>query len=150
MADSLEGLRQSISGLVDHKALDEYKHAAGQAAKKAAIDAAELDLGSDAAFSGFRRKVPLRAGYDLEPGPRLTLNLSPKGMWMLANDGRRAGAGRVYPRKGKALKTPYGPRKSVKSSSSRGLGTLADAEKAIERDTFKAVDVRISQRIGEF
>lgn len=156
MADSLADLRRSLTGLVDQNATDELKHVAGQAAKKAAIDVAERDLGADAAFSGWRRRVPLKAGYDLEPGSRVTLNLSPKGLWMLANDGRRAGAGRVYPRRGrgagipKVLNTPWGPRRSVRSSSTRGFGTLADAEKAIERDTFKAVDVALTQKVGRF
>jgi hypothetical protein len=153
MADDLSGLRASISGLVDQKSVDAMKHVAGQAAKKAAIDVAQRDLGGDAAFSGFRRRVPLKAGYDLEADSRVTLNLSPKGLWMLANDGRRRPppGGRVYPRKGKgALSTPWGPRKSVRASRSRGLGTLADAEVAVERETFKAVDVELTQRIGRF
>lgn len=100
--------------------------------------------------------MPLRAGYDMGDGPRITVNLSPKGLWMLANDGRRAKPGRVYPRKGRggagasALRTPWGPRKSVRSSSSHGFGTLADAERAIERDAIKAVDVKLTQTVTGF
>ena len=49
---TLADLQRSITALVDQKSVDEIKHVAGQAAKKAAIDVAERDLGSDAAFSG--------------------------------------------------------------------------------------------------
>lgn len=158
MTGGLTDLRRDLVALVDQGAVDEFKHAAGQAAKKAASTAAERDLGGDAAFSGFRRRVPLRAGYDMDPGTRLTVNLSPKGLWMLANDGRRRrpASGRVYPRKArgglgsKALNTPWGPRRSVRASTTSGFGTLKDAEIAIERDAIKAVDVKITQKVGRF
>lgn len=157
---TLAGLKADLSKFVDGLN-DEMRHVAGLAAKDAALDAAEKDLGADRAMSGFKRKsAQLRAGYDLTP-TGVTLNLTPKGLWMLANDGRRANSGKtrggkVHPRKGRggaggrALNTPWGPRANVKSSSSRGLGTLTDAEKAIESETFKAVDKAVTQRIARF
>lgn len=139
---------------------DEIRHVAGQAAKEAALGAASRDLGADRTFSGFNRKnARLDAGYDLTDNG-VTLNLRPKGLWMLANDGRRAGTGKarggtIQPRQrrrggSQALMTPWGPRANVRTSASRGMGTLADAEKAIETDTFKAVDKAVGERIRKF
>jgi hypothetical protein len=157
-AQALIGLRADLTKFVDGLD-DELRHVAGLAAKEAALDAAEKDLGADRTFSGFRRKsAQLRAGYDLTPAG-VTLNLTPKGLWNLANDGRRPGTGKavggkVFPRKGrggsKALNTPWGPRANVKTSRSRALGTLADAEEDVERETFKAVDKAVAQRIVRF
>jgi hypothetical protein len=154
MANTLASVRADLSKFVDAKATESLKHVAGGAAKKAAIAAAERDTGGDGILSGFnRRSAKLSAGYDMGEGSSLTLNLSPKGLWTLMNTGRRAGVGRVYPKKrrgAKALGTPWGPRQSVRSSAWGGKGTLADAERAVEVETFKAVDREIAKRIGGF
>lgn len=156
---SIASLRIDLSKFLDDDATDELKEIAGMAAKEAALDVAERDLGSDRAFSGFkRRNARLDAGFDIEDGPRVVLNLRPKGLWMLANDGRRANTGKAKggiiqpgPRaKSSVMRTPWGPRANVKSSKSRGLGTLADAENAVERETFKAVDAALLKRAGRF
>lgn len=124
----------------------------GLAAKKAALEAAERDVGSDRTMSGFRRKsAKLNARYDITGVSAVNLELYPKGLWMLANDGRRRlpAGGRVVPkvRRGgsgsKALNTPYGPRRSVKASRSKGLGTLADAETDAQREAYKAADRQV-------
>lgn len=158
-ARALQNLRVDLTKFVEGLD-DELRHVAGAAAKEAAFGAAERDLGSDRTFSGFNRKnARLDAGYDLTDNG-VVLNLRPAGLWNLANYGRRAGTGktkggRVYPRKGRGggsavLNTPWGPRANVKASSSRGLGTLKDAETAIESDVFKAVDRATTERCREF
>lgn len=146
MAETLASFGNKIDHL--HKELtgDAIPNRMGMAAKKASLAAAERDLGGDRAFSGFRRRnAKLGARYEPMTGSAVELQLYPKGLWVLANDGRRKlpPGGRVYPRKGrggtgaKALNTPWGPRRSVAASRSKGLGTLADAERDAEREALK-------------
>jgi hypothetical protein len=132
----LAGLRQNLTSVTSPATLDGVRESMGAAAKKAALEAAADDLGGDRAMSGLRRRsADLRAGYDLAPDT--TLNLYPKGLWVLADKGRRD-VDRVYPRgkrsgrqvKGqkKALKTPWGPRAWVSGSQWGGLRTIRDVE----------------------
>lgn len=146
----IASLRKDLTALVDATAREKYSHAAGKAAKDAAGDVARRDLGGDMAMSGMRRKVKLSSGYDLT-GTGLTLNLRPAGLWTLADRGRRR-VKPVSPRKSgaQALNTPWGPRASVKGSTSRGLHTIDDAEKQVEQDAFKAVDKAITTRLRSF
>jgi hypothetical protein len=146
MADTLASFGNKIDRLQKDLAGDAIPKRMGMAAKKASLAAASRDLGSDLAFSGFRRRnAKLGARYEPMAGSAIELQLYPKGLWVLANDGRRKlpPGGRVYPRKGrggrgsKALNTPWGARKSVAASRSRGLGTLADAERDAEREALK-------------
>jgi hypothetical protein len=146
MADSLESFGKKIDHLQKELSGDAIPNRMGMAAKKASLAAAAKDLGSDLAFSGFRRRnAKLGARYEPMSGSAVELQLYPKGLWVLANDGRRRlpPGGRVYPRKGrggkgsKALNTPWGARKSVAASRSKGLGTLADAERDAEREALK-------------
>lgn len=98
----------------------------GQAGKESATKAARRDLGPDQAFRNMRRKVKLASGYDLD-GDDVVLHLRPKGLWKLANDGRRR-QGTIRPRRGhKAVRTPQGIRSMSHYSPSRGLGTVDDA-----------------------
>lgn len=158
MTNSLQLLRADLTKFVDDLSDDTLKHVAGKAAKEAAFDVAERDLGLDRAFSGFKRKnARLDGGYDVTDSG-VTLNLRPAGLWNLANDGRRAGTGKarggvIYAKRnrsgkgGRAMTTPHGVKSAVQTSRSRGMSTLADAEKAVEQDTFKAVDRAIGERI---
>jgi hypothetical protein len=152
MADTFQSFAQKVDKLERELSGDAMMTRVGLAAKKAALDAAEGDLGSDRVFSGFgRRNAKLGARYDITGVSAVNLELYPKGLWVLANDGRRKlpPGGRVYPRKrrggsgAKALNTPYGPRRSVKASTSRGLGTLADAETNAQREAYKAADRQV-------
>lgn len=157
---SIPELRLSISHLVDDDAEEEYKHAAGQAAKKAAARAAKADLGPDMAMSNFGRRgargnVALTSGYDLE-ARRVMVNLRPKGAWILANEGRYkipasgryyTGSGRGRNRRVGAFETPWGWRRWIKASRSRPLGTLEDAEELMEVEVPEAVDLAITKRI---
>jgi hypothetical protein len=137
MAD-LADLRRDLQRLIDNS--EPMRHAVGQFAKEAALDAAAKDLGADRAFSGWRRKVSLGAGYDL--GNPVVLNLRPAGMWFLAEDGRKR-TKRIFPKKRggkKAVMTPRGPRAYSTSKRSRGLHTLTDAENAINKGIVKAAE----------
>lgn len=73
----LSSLQADLSKFVDGLS-DEMRHVAGKAAKDAALDTAERDLGADRAFSGFnRRSARLNSGYDLTPTV-VTLNHPPQ------------------------------------------------------------------------
>ena len=156
MADTFASVEAKI-GRVQKALSDEDMMArVGMAAKKAALKAAERDVGSDRVMSGFRRKgAKLNARYDIAGSSAVNLELYPKGLWTLANDGRRRmpAGGRVAPKvkrggKGsKALNTPWGPRSSVKASRSKGLGTLADAETDALREAYKAADRQVDVAI---
>lgn len=151
MVDTFVSLNAKVDKLSKALSDDEMMARVGMAAKKAALGAAERDVGSDRVMSGFRRKnAKLNARYDVTGRSAVELQLYPKGLWMLANDGRRRlpAGGRVVPKtrrggKAKALDTPWGPRTSVRGSRSKGLGTLADAETDAQRDAFKAADRQV-------
>lgn len=151
MADTLASLSGDISRLQKELSSDAMMTRVGLAAKKAALEAAERDVGSDRVMSGFRRSnAKLNARYDIVSNSAVKLELYPKGLWMLANDGRRRlpPGGRIVPKarrngRAKALNTPYGPRASVRASRSKGLGTLADAERDAEREGYKAADRQV-------
>ena len=152
MADTLSSLNADIARLQKELTGDAMMTRVGLAAKKAALEAAAADLGADRAMSGFRRRnASLNARYDVTSGSAINLELYPKGLWMLANDGRRRlpAGGRIYPRKrgAKALNTPWGPRASVAASRSKGLGTLADAERNAETEAYKAADRQVEVAI---
>lgn len=145
---TLPELRRDLERLVDKRAMDRLRRVGGDAGEKAALKAAAKDLGSDRAFSGMKRRIPLNATTELV-GNTVRVNLSPRGLWDLASKGRRS-SGRPIVAKGGALATPYGPRRSVRSSRSRGLGTVDEAEKQIETDAVKAIDSELTKRIGAF
>lgn len=152
MADTFASCAAKIDRVEKALSDDVMMTRVGLAAKKAALGAAERDVGSDRVMSGFRRKgAKLNARYDIAGSSAVNLELYPKGLWTLANDGRRRlpPGGRVYPKKrrggggAKALNTPYGPRQSVKASRTKGLGTLADAEADALREAYKAADRQV-------
>lgn len=152
MADTLASLANDVTQLQKELSSDAMMTRVGLAAKKAALEAAAGDLGSDRAMSGFRRRnASLNARYDITGNSAINLELYPKGLWMLANDGRRRlpPGGRVYPRKrgSRALNTPWGPRAWVAASRSKGFGTLADAERIAEDEAFKAADRQVEVAI---
>ena len=113
--------------------LEPMQHVIGQAGKKAAHDTLERSLGADRAFSGLRRKVRLSAGYDV--GKPVILNLRPKGLIMLADQGRKRTT-EIRPRKrgGKrALVVNGQPRAWSMSRPSKG-------KKVIQRTVDQAKD----------
>lgn len=127
----------------------DVQHAMGAAGKGAAMDAARTDLGSDRAFSGFGRIVPLTAGYDL--GKPVVVHLRPEGLWILAEDGRRrSGDIRPKARRRRGDRRPRG-RAAVGSGGrfvkvgrygpSRGLNTITDA--------IELMDERVPDAIGD-
>ena len=155
MADTLAGLRQSLTSITAPATLKGVRASMGAAAKDTALKAAASDLGSDRAMSGFRkRKAELRAGYDVSP--ITVLNLYPKGLWVLADKGRKD-TGRIYPRgkqsgrrvknARKAILTPWGPRAWVEGSQSRGLRTIRTVESRLEDDVSKAAAKAMSATI---
>jgi hypothetical protein len=122
----LPALSRDLQRLLDD--LEPLQHAVGQFAKTEALDQAARDLGADRAFSGWRRKVALGAGYDL--GTPVVINLRPAGLWSLAETGRRR-TKKIKPRNGRAVRTPKGLRKSSTSRPSRALRTISTVEQNI-------------------
>lgn len=133
--------------LTDQKALERVQHAMGGAGKKAATDAATADLGADLHMSHLRSKAKLAAGYDLiEDG--VIVRLRPKGLWSLADRGRRR-QGTIRPRKGhRAVRTPQGFRAFSHYTPSRGLHTIEDALKIMEVEVPKAAAKAMVENIG--
>lgn len=126
MRSELPALSRDLQRLLDD--LEPLQHAVGQFAKAEALKAAGRDLGADRAFSGWRRKVSLGAGYDL--GRPVVVNLRPAGLWTLAETGRRR-TRKITPRDGRALRTPKGLRRSSTSRPSRALRTVTAVERNI-------------------
>lgn len=129
-----------LESLTDPPALHRVRTAAGNAVKESTLQVAAADLGGDRAFSGMRRRTPLRAGFDIAAGSEVRLNLRPAGLWILADKGRQR-SGKIYPRKGetrgrkgtgtvkgRALLTPHGFRASSTYTPSRGFGTIGTAQ----------------------
>jgi hypothetical protein len=151
MDDTFDSLNAKIRRVERALSDEDMMNRVGLAAKKASLDAAERDVGADRVMSGFRRKnAKLNARYDITGASAVKLELYPKGLWMLANDGRRRipPGGRVVPkvRRGggsKSLNTPWGPRRSVRASRSKGLGTLADAETDAQREAYRAASRQV-------
>jgi hypothetical protein len=144
MANDFAEVRKTvdqITDIVSGEPMSRVAAKAGQAGKKAALDAAARDLGGDRRFRNFKGKPPLNAGYDQSGPTSVLINFRPAGLWNLAQSGRH-GSGPIYPRgvtaKGRgrkgvghqahrAVKTPNGPRAHSSYGHSRGLGTFDDA-----------------------
>lgn len=144
----------AMHDLEDAIATVDLRQVLGMAAKDAAREEAARDLGADRAFSGFRRKVQLDAGYDLTPNG-IRLNLRPAGLWSLASDGRRSNR-YVIPRKGRrrrrghrpAVSTPAGPRYLSRTGTTRGHGTLDRLEARLDGgDVFDDVELALDKAI---
>ena len=129
------------------KALDDLEpmqHVIGQAGKKAAHEVLERSLGDDRAFSGLRRRVRLSAGYDV--GQPVVLNLRPKGLIILADQGRKR-TKRIAPRKrgGKRAVVVNGqPRAWSMSNPSKGKKVIKQTINKARADIPKALSKEIS------
>lgn len=163
MARDLGSLRLSLDHFLDRSSVERLQHAAGQAAKEAALNEAARDLGGDRSFSGMRRRQSLGAGYDTGPDGAF-INLRPKGLWILADWGRKRlpPQGKVYAslsptgrkrRKGtnfaSALNTPWGPRFSVRASTWGGHQTRFRAEVRWETEVPEAIEDDLAKQIRE-
>jgi hypothetical protein len=137
MANELTQFGKRLESLVDGSANRRVLTAAGTAGKKSALDAARADLGGDMAMSNLRRgRAKLSAGYDFEGDSTVAINM--RGPWRLADQGRRA-SGKIAPKRGrKAVRTPFGPRRSSSYGPSRGLDTYQDAVRDAEQSVPKA------------
>lgn len=150
MAD-LGDLQRDLGRLLNN--LEPLQHAVGKFAKEQALEAAERDLGGDRAFSGWKSKVRLGAGYDT--GNPVVVNLRPAGMWFLAEDGRKRRKkimpkrrrGAKNPPHPKAVRTPQGWRAYSNSGPSRGHRTLTTTVQRIERGIVRAAETGMNDII---
>jgi hypothetical protein len=169
MADDFAQVRKTVDQLTDIVSgapMSRVAEKAGQAGKKAALDAATKSLGGDRRFRNFKGKPPLNAGYDQAGATSVLINFRPSGLWNLAQSGRQ-GSGRIYPRgvtakgnsrKGRghqthrAVMTPNGPRAHSSYGHSRGLGTFDDALNMAQIKVPEAAsdqfDVEIGRALG--
>lgn len=146
MAGELIDFGRRISKLADPEAVKRVAMAAGFAAKDAAIEVAERDLGSDRSFSGLKRKVPLGAGFDVVGWSQIRLNLRPAGLWKLAESGRRKGVpirpksrrAAKSPPHAKAVLTPEGWRARSTTGAWGGKGTFTAAVRKARVEVPKA------------
>ena len=135
--------------------------AAGLAAKDAAGEVAANVAGPDRRLSGWgKRGVPVGAGFDVESSTSVALNLRPLGVWKVLQDGRQPSnaAATITPRRrgrgkkattGKALNTPWGPRSSVKGSTSPGKKAVTRAIKEASAAAPQAAHAEIKQMLRE-
>jgi hypothetical protein len=147
MANELAAFASRVSDVTSGAALRRIADKGGMAGKKAALDAASKDLGGDRAFSNWRRKVRLSAGFDSGGGTTVLINFRPGGMWRLAERGR-SGSGVIVPRRRRAVLTPNGPRARSSYGSSRGLRTYTDAVKEAQREVPKAAAKQFSTEVA--
>jgi hypothetical protein len=138
-----------LERITDPGRLTRIVEAGGLAGKKAALEAASRDLGGDRAFSGFRRKAPLGAGYDRSGPTSVVINFRPAGLWMLATRGRTS-SGVIRPRKGKQALAGngFGPVARSRYGRSRGLGTYDDAVKKSQTTVPKAAFKQFVIEVG--
>jgi hypothetical protein len=151
----LARVERKLYDIVSAASMSRIRREGGAAGKESAHDAAAAKLGGDRAMSGFKRgRVRLGARYDERAGAAVDVNLTPKGGWVLADEGRRGVAGPmkpIVPRKrsgAKALSTPWGPRASVRSSRSRGLGVVDDAVSNMRTTVPRAAFRQLQREIG--
>lgn len=137
MAGELIDFGNRVGQIVDPATVKRILLAGGMAGKKVALEAAASDLGADRAFSGLGRRVSLSAGFDDAGSTQIKLNLRPKGLWMLAERGRRPGKP-ILPKRALALNTPEGPRAASTTGAWGGKGTYTDAVNDARREVPKA------------
>jgi hypothetical protein len=148
MAGELADFGRRVSDVVSPGAVRRMVGKAGMAGKKSALEAAAKDLGGDRAFSNWRRRIALSAGYDDTGGSTVRINFRPAGMWQLAEQGRR-GSGPIRPKRGKqAVRTPQGLRARSSYGRSRGLNTFTDAVKDAQREVPKAAAKQFREEVA--
>jgi hypothetical protein len=132
-ATALSAYVGKLGSLLDADANKRITRAAGFAAKDAGLSAAVDKLGSDRAMSGYKGgRIKLGVGFDTGSW-RVDINHRPKGLWVLADAGRKR-SGPIYPRRGRrksiapvpgrAVLTPFGPRAASSFGPSRGTGVF--------------------------
>jgi hypothetical protein len=148
-SSELAAFGAKIEKITDPAGLRRIVEAGGRAGKEAALEAASRDLGGDRAFSGFRRKVALGAGYDRSGPTSVVINFRPAGLWMLATRGRTS-SGVIRPRKGKQalVGREFGPVAASRYGRSRGLGTYDDAVKKSQTTVPKAAARQFFAEVG--
>lgn len=128
MAGEFAPLQQwldKVEQVTDPAVLKRMANKAGQAGKKAALDAASDALGGDRKFSGWRGKPALSAGYDVD-GTSVDINFRPPGLWRLAEEGRKK-SGEIRPKRKRAVRTPDGARGGSSYGRSRGQKAYTQA-----------------------
>lgn len=153
MADDLNDLAVSLGKLLDNS--EPLQHALGQFGKETALEEAQRSLGSDKQFSGMKRKVRLGAGYDM--GTPVVLNLRPGGLWILADEGRKR-SGEIRPKRRRrtssgrppALRTPRGIRSSSRYRPTRGLDTIRNVMKTLDKGIEGAALKGVSKMMEKF
>ncbi|CAN5838328.1 hypothetical protein BH24ACT5_BH24ACT5_04800 [soil metagenome] len=148
MAGELSKAGADIERIFSVASLRRASQAAADVGKTSAEDVADQAIGGGT-FSGMpgRRLATVETVRD--DGARI--DFVPAGLWMLAEQGRRRAVAKVTPRSAAAaaLRTPWGPRASVKGSTSPGKQALTKAYDRITDAVPEAVgdefDVIISE-----
>jgi len=145
----LAALVRRLQGVAEGESMRRIQNHVGARSKGAVNDAATATLGADKAMSNFRKgRVRLGVGYD-RTARGLVLNLRPRGLWVLAESGRRH-AGVIRPKRGhRALMTPQGPRRSSRYGPSRGKRSITVAERNVQRVAGPATDEAIARELAK-
>ncbi len=140
---------RKMANMVDGRSMSRVSHAAGREGKRTALEVGSKKLGSDMRMSGFRSRARMGVGYDLAGSEHVDINFRPKGMWKLADEGRKS-SGRINPRRRsgrRAVVTPLGPRHHSNYGRSRGLGVLRDSKREMRRTVPRAAHRQFQQEI---
>jgi hypothetical protein len=150
MAHDLNALSKALGGLLDD--LEPVQVAIGLEAKDTAHQHIESAVGPDRRMSGIRSNARLSAGFDL--GRPVILNLRPKGLMLLADEGRKRTT-RIAPKRRRrttsgrptALGTPHGAFANTVSRPSRGRNFLRPMENDLPRRTTRAAEKAVEALI---
>ncbi len=124
-----------IVAIVGPESITQVTRRAADTAEKSVLVGAAAAVGGRG-LSGHPATMGTRS--TVSPG-QARIDFTPKGLWVLAESGRRRAKAKITPKSAPALRTPWGPRASVKGSTARGSGALTKAYNQAERDVPEAV-----------
>lgn len=105
----------------------------GVAAKKDVDDTLRAAIGGNSLRNW--KRVKLSSGFEFTSDTEIELRPRPEGPWQVIERG--AGPHVIRARKGRALRTPHGPRAKVRLKHGRGLKVWTTAVAAIDKATPK-------------
>lgn len=140
MADDLTDLAQRLDRLaagLGGPAMSAIMTKLGVEAKKDATAAAQRNLGADARFSGWRKAGALTSGFEHVGPGSIEIVPRPRGPWIVATEGRRAGRKRSRKRG-----------RVVGWGATKGKNTWSDATTDIEQATPDRALKLLSEYVG--
>jgi hypothetical protein len=150
MAGEFAALDRKLGALadaLDGRALTAITTRVAKDAKDDALKALRGDVGGDQKMSNWRPK--LNARYDVTGPGEANVKPTPSGPWKVLDEGAKPHTIKAKRRnRSSVLRTPYGPRRSVRHPGTRGKGTWDEASNRIARETPKRVHIEVRKALG--